>query len=393
MVTSATNKRAWSGLDSVETIVAAIRAGEMVVMLDDEDRENEGDLIMAASKVRSDDINFMARYGRGLICLTLTRARCEQLRLPLMVGDTDRRKTTNFTISIEAAEGVTTGISAHDRARTIRAAVAPDARPEDLRQPGHIFPLMAQPGGVLTRAGHTEAGCDLARLAGLEPAAVIVEVLNEDGTMARRDDLAQFAKRHNLKIGTIADLIQYRLANEETVEAIAEMPIDTPYGPFRMICFEDHINREVHLALVRGQIDARAPTLVRVHRQDTLSDVVGVRDPRLGWPLRDAMRHVASEGRGVIVILRHEESARELMGAVRALTESREVAAARRERVMDLRTFGTGAQVLRALGVRKMRVMSAPKHIHALSGFGLEVVEYVAPRDLDTDKREDDPHG
>jgi 3,4-dihydroxy 2-butanone 4-phosphate synthase/GTP cyclohydrolase II len=393
MVTSATSKHPWSGLDSVETIVAAIRNGEMVVMLDDEDRENEGDLIMAASKVRSDDINFMARYGRGLICLTLTRARCEQLRLPLMVGDTDRRKTTNFTISIEAAEGVTTGISAHDRARTIRAAVAPDARPEDLHQPGHIFPLMAQPGGVLTRAGHTEAGCDLARLAGLEPAAVIVEVLNEDGTMARRDDLAQFAKRHDLKIGTIAELIQYRLANEETVEAIAEMPIDTPYGPFRMICFEDHINREVHLALVLGAIDARAPTLVRVHRQDTLSDVVGVRDPRLGWPLRDAMRHIASEGHGVIVILRHEESARELMGAVRALTESREMAAARRERVMDLRTFGTGAQVLRALGVRKMRVMSAPKHIHALSGFGLEVVEYVAPRELDTDKGEGDAHG
>jgi 3,4-dihydroxy 2-butanone 4-phosphate synthase/GTP cyclohydrolase II len=381
MVTSATSKRPWTGLDSVENIVAAIRNGEMVVILDDEDRENEGDLVMAANKVRSDDINFMARYGRGLICLTLTRARCEQLRLPLMVGDTDRRKTTNFTISIEAAEGVTTGISAHDRARTIRAAVAPDARPEDLQQPGHIFPLMAQPGGVLTRAGHTEAGCDLARLAGLEPAAVIVEVLNEDGTMARRDDLAQFAKRHKLKIGTIADLIQYRLANEETVEAIDEMSIDTPYGPFRMICFEDHINREVHLALVRGAIDAHAPTLVRVHRQDTLSDVVGVRDPRLGWPLRDAMRHIASEGQGVIVILRHEESARELMGAVRALSESREIAAARRERVMDLRTFGTGAQVLRALGVRKMRVMSAPKHIHALSGFGLEVVEYVAPQE------------
>ena len=392
MVTSATSRHPWSGLDSVETIVAAIRNGEMVVMLDDEDRENEGDLIMAASKVRSDDVNFMARYGRGLICLTLTRARCEQLRLPLMVGDTDRRKTTNFTVSIEAAEGVTTGISAHDRARTIRAAVAPDARPEDLRQPGHIFPLMAQPGGVLTRAGHTEAGCDLARLAGLEPAAVIVEVLNEDGTMARRDDLAQFAKRHNLKIGTIAELIQYRLANEETVEAIAEMPIETPYGPFRMICFEDHINREVHLALVRGDIDARAPTLVRVHRQDTLSDVVGIRDPRLGWPLRDAMRHIASEGQGVIVILRHEEGARELMGAVRALSESREGAAARRERVMDLRTFGTGAQVLRALGVRKMRVMSAPKHIHALSGFGLEVVEYVAPQ-LDTNKGEGDAHG
>jgi 3,4-dihydroxy 2-butanone 4-phosphate synthase/GTP cyclohydrolase II len=393
MVTPVTTKRPWSGLASVEAIIAAIRNGERVVMLDDEDRENEGDLIMAASKVRSDDINFMARYGRGLICLTLTRARCDQLRLPLMVGATDRRKTTNFTISIEAAEGVTTGISAHDRARTIRAAVAPDARPDDLRQPGHIFPLMAQPGGVLTRAGHTEAGCDLARLAGLEPAAVIVEVLNEDGTMARRDDLVQFAKRHNLKIGTIAELIHYRLANEETVEAIAEMPIETPYGPFRMICFEDHINREVHLALVRGDVDARVPTLVRVHCQDTLSDVVGIQDPRLGWPLRDAMRHVASEGGGVIVILRHEEGARELMGVVRALTESREVAAARHERVMDLRTFGTGAQVLRALGVRKMRVMSAPKHLHALSGFGLEVLEYVAPRDPDTERDEADAHG
>ena len=200
--------------DNVETILAAIRAGEMVVMLDDEARENEGDLIMAASKVRSDDINFMAQFGRGLICLTLARARCEQLRLPLMVSQTDEHKTTNFTVSIEAAEGVTTGISAHDRARTVRAAVAPDARPEDLRQPGHIFPLMAQVGGVLTRAGHTEAVCDLARLAGLEPAAVIVEILNHDCTMARRDDLLRFAREHDLKIGTIADLIKYRLANE-----------------------------------------------------------------------------------------------------------------------------------------------------------------------------------
>jgi 3,4-dihydroxy 2-butanone 4-phosphate synthase/GTP cyclohydrolase II len=393
MVTPVTSKRPWSGLDSVENIIAAIRNGEMVVMLDDEDRENEGDLVMAASKVRSEDINFMAGYGRGLICLTLTRARCEQLRLPLMVSDTDRRKTTNFTISIEAAEGVTTGISAHDRARTVRAAVAPDARPDDLRQPGHIFPLMAQPGGVLTRAGHTEAGCDLARLAGFEPAAVIVEVLNEDGTMARRDDLVQFAKRHKLKIGTIADLIEYRLANEETVEAIADMQIQTEYGPFRMVCFEDHVNREVHLALVRGSIDARAPTLVRVHRQHTLSDVVGVREPRFGWPLRDAMRHIAAEGQGVIVILRHEETARELMTAVRGLGESREAASARRERAMDLRTFGTGAQVLRALGVRQMRVLSAPKHIHALSGFGLEVVEYVAPRAPEPSKNEDNAHG
>jgi 3,4-dihydroxy 2-butanone 4-phosphate synthase/GTP cyclohydrolase II len=376
-----TDKSLWSGLDSIEDIVAAIRNGEMVVMLDDEDRENEGDLIMAAAKVRSEDINFMARYGRGLICLTLTRDRCEQLRLPLMVSATDQRKTTNFTISIEAAEGVTTGISAHDRARTVRAAVAPDAVPQDLRQPGHVFPLMAQPGGVLTRAGHTEAGCDLARLAGLEPAAVIVEILNEDGAMARRDDLVKFAKRHKLKIGTIADLIEYRLANEEAVEAIAEMEIDTEHGRFRMLCFEDHINRQVHLALVRGTIDARTPTLVRVHRQDTLGDVLGVRDRRLGWPLRDAMRRIAQEGAGVIVILRHEETGRELMSVVGGLCEKQEDTKARRERAMDLRTFGTGAQVLRALGVRKMRVMSQPKTIHALSGFGLEVVEYVTPED------------
>jgi 3,4-dihydroxy 2-butanone 4-phosphate synthase / GTP cyclohydrolase II len=378
MVTPITTNRAWSGLDSVEDIVAAVRNGAMVVMLDDEDRENEGDLVMAAGRVRSDDINFMARYGRGLICLTLTRGRCEQLRLPLMVSATDERKTTNFTISIEAAEGVTTGISAHDRARTIRAAVAPNARPDDLRQPGHIFPLMAQPGGVLTRAGHTEAGCDLARLAGLEPAAVIVEILNEDGTMARRDELLAFARRHDLRIGTIADLIEYRLANEESVEAIAEQEIDTEFGKFRMICFEDHINRSVHLALVRGTIDADSPTLVRVHRQDTLGDVVGVLDPRLGWPLRGTLRRIAQEGSGVIVVLRHEETARELMNAVRGLGEQ-PAADARLGRAMDLRTFGTGAQVLRALGVRKMRVMSKPKHIHALSGFGLQVVEYVTP--------------
>jgi len=213
MVTPVKTEGAWSGLDGTEEIIADLRDGKMVVILDDEDRENEGDLIMAATKVSPDDINFMARYGRGLICLTLTRARCEQLRLPLMVSDTDRRRATNFTVSIEAADGITTGISAHDRARTVRAAVAPDARPEDLSQPGHIFPVMAQPGGVLTRAGHTEAGCDLVRLAGLEPAAVIVEVLNDDGTMARRDDLIRFARHHDVKIGTIADLISYRDTN------------------------------------------------------------------------------------------------------------------------------------------------------------------------------------
>ncbi|MCY3730136.1 MAG: bifunctional 3,4-dihydroxy-2-butanone-4-phosphate synthase/GTP cyclohydrolase II, partial [Rhodospirillaceae bacterium] len=378
MVTRAKNKSAWSGMHSTEEIIADLREGRMVVIMDDEDRENEGDLIMAASRVRPADINFMARYGRGLICLTLTGERCEQLRLPLMVSDTNRRRSTNFTVSIEAAEGITTGISAHDRARTIRAAVAPGARPDDLRQPGHVFPLMAQPGGVLTRAGHTEAGCDLVRLAGLEPAAVIVEILNEDGTMARRDDLLRFAHRHDLKIGSIAELISYRLAKEESVEAIAEFDVETEFGPFRLVCMEDHINQAVHLALVRGPLDAETPTLVRVHLQDTLSDVVGVRDARLGWPLRDAMRTIAEAGGGVVVILRQEELPKDLMGTVRGLETPSEHLVSRRDRTKELKTFGTGAQILRALGVQRMRVLSAPKHMHAISGFGLEVVEYVS---------------
>ncbi len=378
MVTPVKTEGAWSGLDGTEEIIADLRDGKMVVILDDEDRENEGDLIMAATKVSPDDINFMARYGRGLICLTLTRARCEQLRLPLMVSDTDRRRATNFTVSIEAADGITTGISAHDRARTVRAAVAPDARPEDLSQPGHIFPVMAQPGGVLTRAGHTEAGCDLVRLAGLEPAAVIVEVLNEDGTMARRDDLIRFARHHDVKIGTIADLISYRLANEESVEVVAELEIQTEFGPFQLVSFEDHVNRTVHLALVRGELDAQTPVLVRVHLQDTLSDVVGVLDSRLGWPLRDAMKLIAAEDRGVIIILRQDEPPREFMNVLRGLEQPENEIMTSRDGATELRTYGTGAQILRALGVKRMRVLSAPKQMHALSGFGLEVVEYVS---------------
>ena len=362
----------------VEKIIADIRDGKMAIIVDDESRENEGDLVMAAARVRPEDINYMARYGRGLICLTLTRSRCGQLRLPLMVSETDEQQATNFTISIEAAEGITTGISAHDRSRTIRVAVGPDARPEDLRQPGHVFPLMSQPGGVLTRAGHTEAGCDLARLAGLEPAAVIVEIMNEDGTMARRPELEKFAKQHGLKIGSIADLIRYRLENEESVERISEQPVKTEFGPFQLICYEDHVSRNVHLALVHGDLSGKEPPLVRVHIQDTLGDVVGIQSQRLGWPLRAAMKQIAAAGNGVVVILRYGESPRQFISSVSSLGGPLDEVSGRRDgAVTVLRTYGTGAQILRDLGVSRMRVLSAPKQMHGISGFGLEVVEYV----------------
>ena len=369
------------GFSPIDDIVADIRGGRMVIIVDDEDRENEGDLIMAATKVRPDDVNFMARYGRGLICLTLMRERCRQLQLPLMVSDTDAAKSTNFTVSIEAAEGITTGISAHDRARTIRAAVAPNAMPADLRQPGHVFPLMAQPGGVLSRAGHTEAGCDLVRLAGLEPAAVIVEILNEDGTMARRPQLEIFAREHNLKIGSIADLIRYRLEHEETLERITDQQVETDFGPFRMLCYEDHVNRNVHLAMVKGDLKGPDAPLVRVHVQDTLGDIIGVHDQYLGWPLRKAMREIAAAGNGVLVLLRYGESPRALVRAARALEEAPPDIGQAEAGATVLRTFGTGAQILRDLGVTRMRVLSAPKQMHGISGFGLEVVEYVDRND------------
>ena len=366
-------------LDAIEDVLTDLRAGRMVIVLDDEDRENEGDLLMAAAMVRAEDINFMARYGRGLICLTLTPARCEQLRLPLMVSGTDRARSTNFTLSIEAAEGVTTGISAHDRAHTIRTAVAPGTRPEDLRQPGHIFPLMGQPGGVLTRAGHTEAGCDLARLAGLEPASVIVEILNEDGTMARRPDLVSFARGHGLRMCTIAQLIRYRLEKEESVEQISEDLVDTEFGTFRLVCFEDHVHQDVHLALIRGDIGASSVPLVRVQLTDTLRDLVGVQAPQLGWPLRSAMERIAREEAGIVVLLRRHELPRELVDSV-ALLSGRPLAPSDHRDGQEsrvLRTYGIGAQILRNLGVRRMRVLSAPKQMYGLSGFGLEVVEYV----------------
>jgi 3,4-dihydroxy 2-butanone 4-phosphate synthase/GTP cyclohydrolase II len=361
----------------IEDIVADIRDGKMVIMVDDEDRENEGDLIMAAELVRPEDVNYMATHGRGLICLTLSRERCAQLRLPLMVSETDDHHATNFTISIEAAEGITTGISAHDRARTILAAVKPDARPDDLRQPGHIFPVMAQPGGVLTRAGHTEAGCDLARLAGLEPAAVIVEILKEDGSMARRPDLERFATKRGIRIGTIADLIRYRLEKERNVERIAEQPVDTAHGRFTMYCYDDLINRAVHVALVKGDLAGADNPLVRVHLQDTLGDIIGVRDRSLGWPLESAIERITREDAGVIVILREQESSRDFIDAVEGLGRETSELEERQGGDAVLRTYGVGAQILRDLGLSKFRVLSAPKHMYAISGFDLEITEYV----------------
>ena len=370
------------GLDSTEEIIADIKAGKMVVIMDDEDRENEGDLIMAAVHCRPEDINFMARYGRGLICLTLTADRCRQLRLPPMVAYGDDLHQTAFTVSIEASQGVTTGISAHDRAVTVRAAVKADARPEDLVQPGHIFPLMAQPGGVLTRAGHTEAGCDLARLAGLEPASVIVEILNDDGTMARRPDLEVFAREHGLKIGTIADLIRYRLHNEHTIERVAETTVRTEFGDFRLVTYQDAVENTLHLALVRGNVEADRPTLVRVHVGNILSDVLCVEHPDFSWPLRKALQRVAEEGSGVVVLLRKPASPRDLVKQILALSTPHATPASPATTSSDdaqsLRTYGIGAQILIDLGVRRMRVLSGSSYrMQALSGFGLEVVEYV----------------
>jgi len=326
-------------LNTAKELIEDIRDGKIIILMDDENRENEGDLVIAASAVQADDINFMARFGRGLICLTLTREHCKTLNLPLMAGNSYSKHGTNFTVSIEAAEGVTTGISAADRALTIQKAVANDAQPSDLVQPGHIFPLMAHPGGVLLRAGHTEAGCDLAKLAGLVPAAVIVEILKDDGSMARRPDLEVFAKEHGLKIGTIADLIQHRIENEKTND----------------------------------------PVLVRVHMQNPIHDLTGSLRENTAWPISDVLKRIQDEGRGVAVILCNQFGSQELADQLKLFCQgsSQESGQLSKQNTKDQRTIGLGAQILSDLGVQKMRVLSAPKRFHAISGYGLEIVEYV----------------
>ncbi len=366
-------------MNTTEEIIEDLRQGKMVIIMDDEDRENEGDLVMAASFAQADDINFMAKYGRGLICLTLTRERCQKLRLPLMVNDNKTAHSTNFTVSIEAAQGVTTGISAADRALTVQAAVAHNAVPDDLVQPGHIFPLMAQAGGVLNRAGHTEAGCDLAKLAGVEPAAVIVEILNEDGTMARRADLDVFARQHDLKMGTIADLIHYRIQNENTLDRISECYYPTEFGDFRLYAYQDRNDDNVHLALVMGDVATEDPVLVRVHARNLLDDLFSSTRSDSSIAIREAMKKIAEEGRGILVVIRQSEDNKSLVEHIHQyqMQDNGVLANEVCEKRADWRTTGTGARVLTDLGVTQLKVMGAEKKYFGLSGYNLEVVEHT----------------
>ena len=359
----------------IEDIVADMRAGRMVILVDEEDRENEGDLVLAADQVTPEAINFMARFGRGLICLTLTRERCERLQLPPMVARNGDKKGTAFTVSIEAAEGVTTGISAADRSRTIEAAVAPGALPTDLVQPGHIFPLQAVEGGVLMRAGHTEAGCDLAAMAGCSPASVICEIMKDDGTMARLPDLQIFAAEHGLKIGTIADLIEYRSRTESLVHKVSSRSLETAFGNFTATAFRDQPSGALHLALVKGSWAAHESVAVRVHEPLSVLDALEVGRSMHSWSLEASLRHISEAGAGVAVLLNCGETADQLMAQFDGTARSAQ--APERGR-MDLRTYGVGAQILRECGVQKMQLMGNPRRMPSMTGYGLEITGYLA---------------
>lgn len=368
-----------ASFDSISSILDAIRAGEMVIIADDEGRENEGDLIMAAEMATPEAIAFFVRHTSGIICMPMLRERLDQLRLPQMVPDNTESHRTAFTISVDYKHGTTTGISAPDRAKTIRALANPDATPEDFARPGHIFPLRYATGGVLTRAGHTEASVDLVKLAGLtSPAAVICEIVNEDGTMKRGADLIAFAREHDLKMGTIADLIRHRFATEKSVERVADQIVHTQFGDFRLVAYEDGIDRRVHLALVRGAIEPSAPTLVRVHVENTLCDVLLADSGQCHWSMRKALERIAGEGRGVAVLLRTSNAGGDIIRQMQALPmESADEDEDRAERIDDQRTVGIGSQILVDLGVRQMRLLSAPRRYHGLGGFGLTITEYV----------------
>jgi len=361
------------GISTIPEIIGELQAGRMVILVDEEDRENEGDLLIGADFITPEAINFMAKHGRGLVCLTLTQERCRQLNLPLMVPNNRSQLGTNFTVSIEAARGVTTGISAGDRARTVQAAVKRDAAADDIVQPGHIFPLMAQRGGVLARAGHTEAGCDLAQLAGLTPAAVICEVLRDDGEMARLPDLLAFAERHGLRVGTIADLIEYRSRTESLVTRVMERPLDTGFGRFRLFVYRDVTADEVHLALVRGRVQAGKEVLVRVHEPLSVLDLLDASSQTHSWNLNEALRSVAAAESGVIVLLHRNETGEALLARLQSPAEASDVPGK-----FDLRTYGVGAQILRELGVRRMKLLGSPRRMPSMVGYGLEVAGFVS---------------
>ncbi len=374
MKTTSSSQPAAVPISPVEDIVAEMRAGRMVILVDEEDRENEGDLVLAADHVTPEAINFMARFGRGLICLTLTRERCDYLRLPPMAARNGTVYSTAFTVSIEAATGVTTGISAADRARTVQAAVAPNAKPEDLVQPGHIFPLQAVDGGVLMRAGHTEAGCDLSAMAGCTPAAVICEIMKDDGTMARLPDLQAFAAEHGLKIGTIADLIEHRSRHESLIEKIGSRPIQTAFGDFTAHAYRDKPSQGLHLALVRGQWGPQDTVPARVHEPLSVLDALEVGRTMHSWSLDACLTRLAAEGRGVVVLLNCGESANQLLAQFEGTARASH--APERGR-MDLRTYGVGAQILRDCGVHKMNLMGNPRRLPSMTGYGLEVIGYL----------------
>ena len=362
-------------ISPVEDIVADMRAGKMVILVDEEDRENEGDLVLAAQHVSAEAINFMARFGRGLICLTLTREHCERLQLPPMVVRNGTKHGTAFTVSIEAAVGVSTGISAADRACTVRAAVAPHAQPDDLVQPGHIFPLQAVDGGVLMRAGHTEAGCDLAAMAGCAPAAVICEIMKDDGTMARLPDLQLFAAEHGLKIGTIADLIAHRSRVESLVERKGSRPLETAFGQFQAHAFQDSTGQGVHLALVMGQWTPDEAVAARVHEPLSVLDALERGRTLHSWSLDASLAHIAAEGKGVLVLLNCGETGEQLLSQFEGT--ARPAQAPERGR-MDLRTYGVGAQILRLCGVHKMHLMGSPRRMPSMAGYGLETTGYIS---------------
>ena len=371
------------GLAPIAELIDDIRQGKMVILMDDEDRENEGDIIMAAEKVQAEHINFMARHARGLICLPMTHERCEQLNLPLMVRDNGSGFGTKFTLSIEATQGVTTGISAADRARTVQAAVAANAKPTDIVQPGHIFPLMAEPGGVLRRAGHTEAACDLSALAGCDPSGVICEIMNDDGSMARRPELETFAETHGIKMGTIADLIHYRIVNEQTVDHIEALPQPTAFGEMTLHVFRDRIQGAHHLALVNGQPSPDQPTTVRVHLADTLRDIMGLmKDGKQRWDAQRSLAEIGGSAPGVFVLIDDARPHQDLKDQLDILLDRvRQPRTSDSDGAGNYLTIGTGSQILRHLGVGKMRLLSSPWKFSALSGFDLEVVERLDPDD------------